>query len=543
MLNNFWNIENRFIVTLIYLLVFSVLLSSCQTVITDKVNPVSYSYKDTEIKDASLIVMNDGSYIKLVNQKLFFRIKYNNEENILIIKKVTDDENNDVSVIDSNHIDRLIPVMNVKEIYIQKRETDEVKTVFSVIGIIAGAALALILIVGITFSNHPPRSCPYIYSFDGMNYVLDAEPLGGAVCEGLERTDISHLRNLKSVNGKFDVLVRNVNDEQQRIDELKFINVKHLDSEFVTPDFNHNFYKYKNLIKPQSALNENGKDLRKFFTEKDNVKWQTELPIDTALKSPYPKETITLKFPKPDKAKSAMLLINGGASYFGSNMIKEVLDLKGNKVDEWYKSIYPNSDEQKKLFNVMHRDETYYLDIKINDGGTLRNSGIMRSTGPMVDDDVLYPLDLENINSDFVEIVLTPQRHFWKFDQINIVYDFEKVNPLDIEILKTSYAKDNNGNDIIKKLSAADKDYYRMPNIGDKTNILINAPENFDSKTNDIFVQTTGWYDINLEKNKPPQTELINNIYSRENSLYDYALRLYFDALKNISQTFNSRRQ
>ena len=116
--------------------------------------------------------------------------------------------------------------------------------------------------------------------------------------------------------------------------------------------------------------------------------------------------------------------------------------------------------------------------------------------------------------------MLTPQRFFWKFEQIYIVYDYKEVNSNDIETLNIAYAKDNNGNDVIDKLSASDKNYYRMPNVGDKMELYINTPDNYSNETNDIFVATTGWYEINLEKNAEPKDKLIENIFSNEGGYF-----------------------
>ncbi len=541
MMTQFFSKKNSFIISVIYVLIFSVLLSSCETTNNKKIEPETLRDPNTQITDATHIVLKDGSFILLKDKEVFLRNKYKDSVSVLVIRDKNGIPYKDTvkNVTRLQYPEKIIPISNIKEIYAQKTEFSVEGTVFTVLGILAGAALIFALTLGISLSNHPPRSCPYIYSYDGTNYVLDAEPLGGAVCEGLERTDLSRLENLKNVNGKLKILVKNVNDEQQRIDEMKFINVKHSAGETVTPDFSRKFYKYVNTVEPKSVTNEEGTDITKFFLHKDNARWLNELPIDSTQKSPFPKETLTLKFPKPKYAKNAMLLINGGASYFGSNIIKEVLDLKGNKVDEWYKSIYPGSDEQKKMFNVMHRDETYYMDIKVSEDGKLRNAGIMRSNGPMIDEDVLYPLTLADNNSETVEIVLTPQRHFWKFEQISIIYDYEEVNESDIETLEMSFAKDNNGNDIISKLSNSDKDYYNMPNIGDKSNIYINVPADFDSTKNDVFVATTGWYDINLSKNTEPNEQMIENIYTNKYTLYDHALNLYFKLFKDITQTLN----
>ncbi|MEI7485585.1 MAG: hypothetical protein WCK13_12820 [Ignavibacteriota bacterium] len=81
-----------------------------------------------------------------------------------------------------------------------------------------------------------------------------------------------------------------------------------------------------------------------------------------------------------------------------------------------------------------------------------------------------------------------------------------------------------------------------MPNVGDKVELYLNTPDNFSKETNDIFVATTGWYDINLEKNTKPNDALITDILSKEGGLLNYAMGLYINSLKSISQIYNQRK-
>ncbi len=64
------------------------------------------------------------------------------------------------------------------------------------------------------------ESCPFVYSFDGEEYVLDSEPCGVAVSEGLKRPDWVELSSLKEVDGKSRVLLTNELGETQYTDEL-----------------------------------------------------------------------------------------------------------------------------------------------------------------------------------------------------------------------------------------------------------------------------------------------------------------------------------
>ena len=68
-----------------------------------------------------------------------------------------------------------------------------------------------------------PQSCPFVYSYDGENYIFDAEPLGGAISEGLKKTDYSRLEHLKGVEGKYHLFLRNELEETQYTDAIKLL--------------------------------------------------------------------------------------------------------------------------------------------------------------------------------------------------------------------------------------------------------------------------------------------------------------------------------
>ena len=281
MYNKYFNIRNKRFIGIIYLLIFAFTLNACHTIKSEKVDTERLKNADKQIKDAVHIVFKDGSFISVANKDVFFKSEYKDNTNVIVVRDRILSTETVTNKINENYKENIYLLETIKEIYVERKEINTGNTILAVLGSIAAAVLVFGAVVGIELSNHPPRSCPYIYSYNGSKYIMDAEPLGGAVCEGLERTDVSRLDNLIDTNGIFRILVRNVNDEQQRIDCMKFISINHEREENIAPDNKGSFYKYKNPLKSISATNETGFDISKFLSEKDDVRWFNELPNDT----------------------------------------------------------------------------------------------------------------------------------------------------------------------------------------------------------------------------------------------------------------------
>ena len=199
------------------------------------------------------------------------------------------------------------------------------------------------------------QSCPFIYSFDGNKYVFDAEPLGGATTKGLERTEYSKMDYLKNTDDSYKILVRNEVEETQYIDELSLLAIRHDEDKEVIPDLNGNFYQIIDPQTPASAKDEKGMDLSKAVSVDDDLYWQTKLPIDSNLISKSQRHELTFTFSKPGNKTKAKLIANIGTSLWGSRMIREMLQLYGSSVDDYYKKIDEQESDYKQMMKFIEK--------------------------------------------------------------------------------------------------------------------------------------------------------------------------------------------
>lgn len=528
-----------YIKTLSLVLITFYFISSngCQTTHTERYTNENLK-KVTKLEGITHIILKDGTYINTEEKLVLYYEKYADTSNVLIITEgdtVIAVKENGKQKFKVRTIEKMVPLSLVNEVYVSRTEFDAGKTLLLIGGVIVGLAVLFVAAVFISLATHPIHSCPYIYSYNGTEYIYDAEPLGGVICEALTRTDISRLENLKESERKFKLYVRNENDEVQHLDEMKLLLVNHEEGFSITPNMENKFFKYKEIVPPVSVTDENGRDITGYFKAKDEYRWQTGMDemLDSGSKT---KHSLHFKFKKHEGLKNALLFFNGGISRWGSAMVKNTISLHGNKIDDWYNELNKKGNELKNLHNYIVNEEIYYLKVNLLEENGYSVKAIIPGGGPKIDEDKVFNIPLENTSGDFIEFTLNPPIGYWKFEQVGMIYEYESVPEKDIKEINASSAFDRNGKDIRDEIIAADKKYHEMPDIGNAFDLYFNSPENFNRKTCEIFLKTNGWYKINTDKNKPEQTALFYELINTPGKIIEYSIQLYKQNIKEFTE-------
>ena len=103
-----------------------------------------------------------------------------------------------------------IPLGEVQRYWVERQEISKVRTIGLVAGVAAGTVA---LIAGIVAATK--QSCPFVYSWNGTEYLFDAEPYGGAIARGLEKDDYSELEHVREQGGRYRLRITNEVDEKQ----------------------------------------------------------------------------------------------------------------------------------------------------------------------------------------------------------------------------------------------------------------------------------------------------------------------------------------
>ncbi|PLX30910.1 MAG: hypothetical protein C0600_07095 [Ignavibacteria bacterium] len=384
---------------------------------------------------------------------------------------------------------------------------------------------AIIGLLGVAALIIAAQSCPLVYSFDGEQFVFDAEPLGGAICRGLARTDFSRLEHLVGTDGRYRLLVRNELAETQHLDCMRLRVVDHPKGTKVYPDFDGTLYAVSDPVAPSMALDERGKDISPFIFSSDGIAWQSVLPHDSSQTDLPLRHELTFSFPVPEGSTTASLLINAGTATWGSNMIRAMLELRGSAVDDWYADVDAGGFERLKLGMFMLREELYVLKVFVQTGTSWTQRAIIGGSGPYMTEDRLYALDLTGIEGDSLHIRVRPPRGFWSLDHVAISYT-PTVKP-EQQTIEPVQARTQDGHNIRTALARMDQQYHDMPMTGDAFHLEFEAPAMKEDLERSLFLETTGYYMLHLEKQAPPQTDIIQELMNTPDMIVSHSLNQY----------------
>lgn len=384
--------------------------------------------------------------------------------------------------------------------------------------VLIGAVIGLIALAS-------KQSCPFIYSWDGEQYVFDAEPLGGAICKALQRTDRSRLDHIRPDDGKYKIKVTNEVNEIQYIDKLNLEIVDHSRGMEIVTNERGEYYAVDNVKPPVSAKDKSGKDLINFFSSADGIKWQTKLPQDENQGYDSLWHNIYVKFEKPVGAKSVKLVFKGGTSLWGSQMVRDVTELYGSSVGKWYESLYGKQAYDARL-DYMKHDNIYFLDVLVKENGEYVKRAVLPNGGPFVHEKQFLDIDLSNHTGDTLEILLKPPKSFWAIDFIGLTTSYQTVLAKKLEPLSAVDDEDENI-DQLPKISSSDSTYLVLPEIGDGVDIEFEAPLPEQGMDRTVFAVTDGFYMMNLDTSKAPQLETMFRIALQPGEIIRFALKRF----------------
>src|SRR5580658_1520789 len=247
----------------------------------------------------------------------------------------------------------MIAIQDVQRLWVERKGISGPRTI--------GLAVAIAVVAIGTFAAvvlATKQSCPFVYSWDGTQYVFDAEPYGGAITRGLERDDYAELEHLREQNGLYRLLLTNEVDETQFTNLTELWVVDHAPQLRVVSDEKGNLRGLGDVQKLSAARDRYGNDLLPWLQSTDRKIWE---PDAVAGPDGNLRQEVILTFPKPEDAKQANLIANAATGLWGSYMIKRMVELRGREAGNWLSLLDHDPRSVAALEAWGAREETYRL--------------------------------------------------------------------------------------------------------------------------------------------------------------------------------------
>ena len=415
----------------------------------------------------------------------------------------------------------IIPFSNIEkmEVYVP----DTAKKVLSIIGFtVAGLAIVAIIIAA------TKSSCPFVYIKDGDSYTFTGELYPGAILPNLERTDYIPLPNFIPQNEEYTLKISNELKEIQYTDLAELVVINHSKNSTVLLDQNGKPHTFSKKINPEEVTIDDTA-----FDTNPSLKKDTVAYLFNHEKSKDNQwNNIVLSFDNNSHSKQAKLILSAKNSLW--------LDFVYGKFNEQF-GFYFNQFQKQQLHvpaekNIQWRDDQgipLSVYVKQDKGWVLIEK--INPVGPMAYRDLVIPIDLENINSQKIEIKLECGFMFWEVDYAAI--DYSKDIPLKLQYINPLSAIDENGKNVTALLDKEDKSYLIQPNIGNEVVLKyhVKSPKNGESQT--LFLKNRGYYEyIRNYKGIPNFAKL--KTFREKGALSKYSKDEYyqFTGVRNLSE-------
>ncbi len=315
-------------------------------------------------------------------------------------------------------------------------------------------------------------SCPFVYSYDGKKYWFDHEGFAFATMNVLEDTSYGNLENLKEVDGKYLLKIKEELDETSYINNFKLKAIDFKGEGRIVPDLNGNFYvvrEYRNPLSCHSSENEN---CLKEISVKDNEFWKS---------SKREKDWIELEF--DSVSDSGKLVIEFQSAKILKKMWKYYIDLIGKNNWNLFESLSEINFVRKML---LEQKDRISLEVQVLKNGEWVSKEYLKSGRERLSESLIY---LEDLEKEKVKIRIR-NTQFYEIDRVYIDFSEEgeiQINELELfSILKS-------GVDVSEKISEKDKNYIAMEKR-DVVDLVYDAPELREGFERDFIVEIGGYY-------------------------------------------------
>ncbi len=365
-------------------------------------------------------------------------------------------------------------------------------------------------------------SCPFVYSFDGREYVMDSETFSGAICQALQRTTWDRLDHLKQVGDSCSLRIANHLHETQYVDALNVLVVDHPFGSEVVADAAGVIQTVGTVAGPTEAHDFAGAVVTRLVASQDSLSW-TSSPVGRDPEDAYSaRDGLTLTFDRAAGAGAAKLLVTTRNTPWALELEKNLMTLQGSNLDRWYEEMNDSPEFRNEFLNIVKREAM--LAVQIWDGTAWTPVDWLPFPGPYVAKTFVLPLDLRGIPGSEVRLRIESTVGLWTVNSVGI--DYTPQLPVRVARASLARALSNGGKDLRQALAASDGQYYTLEQ-GDQAALTFAAPPANPGSRRTFILEATGYYTVHVTPSGSPQWALLRSFSAEPGAFGRFSLRLF----------------
>jgi hypothetical protein len=400
-------------------------------------------------------------------------------------------------------------------------------------GFLVGAAIDAVLVIAAVNSlknwkplgdpcngRTPCTSCPYVYSFDGQRYVLDAEGFGGAIFEAARKPDWVNLSHLRAVDGVYRVRLTNEQREIQYVDEVELLVLDRRPGVRVIPSLRGSLHTFTAPVAPQRAVDLGGEDVLPLL--RADRRWVSR-PLGEDLDEPRDlRDGLVLEFPRPAGAASVKLAFDVQSTPWASSLLRHVLSLQGRALPAWSERMNSDATARGSFQRALAREGL--MTVRIWNGEAWQDAGALANVGAAVPREQAILVDLRSVPGDVLRLRLDSTPGMWTVG--GAVADFAPEAPLHVTTLRPASARTETRGDVRALLRNADHRYYTMHPGSSAADLVFAAPAVREGEERSVVLRVAGYYTILVPAEGQPQQALFDRLVSEPGAFGRYSREL-----------------
>ena len=346
------------------------------------------------------------------------------------------------------------------------------------------------------------NSCPFIYTFNGEEFVFAGEIYSGAVYPPMERHDYLYLPDLVEENDIYQLKIANQLEEEQHTNLLELMVFDHTFETEILVDKYGKPHTISERVLPSSAFNLKGEDVLPLMAKEDDLIYVGNDPS----KDPHLLDGMILTFEKSLSTDHAKLVIEAKNTYWLDFVYQNFREMLGSSYKMWVKK--QQNGDPKKMTDwslSQHIPLSVYL---LKDGEWVFQD-YFHTVGPMAFKKDILELDLNGLGDGPISIKMETGAYFWEIGYVGL--DCTPDAKISMKTVQLIEASDETGESVKEQLLLDDDHYYIQPEIGNEANLSFPVPEKAEEERT-VILHSKGYYQILQDPKGVPKIKALKEI-------------------------------